>query len=115
MPRAQAKTRTASPADAAAYLAKAVEFLQAAQDSLALGNRTAATGIAASDAITAMLAGSVSQGEHSDAGPSDAIGGDARAASRYLRQLLPLKARAEYDPRPVAATDARRADRKELI
>jgi hypothetical protein len=42
MPRARAKTPSASPAAAAAYLAKAHQFLRAAQDSLGLGNRTAA-------------------------------------------------------------------------
>ena len=102
MPRARAKTRPATPADAAAYLAKAAEFLRAAQDSFELGNRTAATGnavhagIAASDALAAALAGSVSQGDHADA-PShlDAIGGDGKIAARQLRQLLPLKTQAE--------------------
>ena len=116
MPRARAKTRAATRADATAYLAKAAEFLRAAQDSFELGNRIAATGnavhagIAASDALSAALAGSVSQGDHADA-PShlDAIGGDGKIAARQLRQLLPLKTQAEYDPRPVSVTDARRA------
>jgi hypothetical protein len=95
---------------------KSKEFLRAAQDSLQLGNRTAATGnavhagIAASDAIAASLAGSISVGEHADAPAHlDAIGGDAAAAARQLRQLLPLKNQAEYDPRPIPATAARRA------
>jgi len=106
----------ATPADARAYLAKAKEFLRAAQDSLQLGNRTAATGnavhagIAASDAIVAALAGSISQGEHADAPTHlEAIGGDAKTAARQLRQLLPLKSQAEYDPEPVPLTAARRA------
>jgi hypothetical protein len=104
------------PADAVAYVVKAAEFLRAAQDSLQLGNRTAATGnavhagIAASDAIAAALVGSVSQGDHADApGHLDSIGGDARVAARQLRQLLPLKSLAEYDPRPMSVTEARRA------
>jgi HEPN domain-containing protein len=90
------------PADAVAYVVKAAEFLRAAQDSLQLGNRTAATGnavhagIAASDAIAAALVGSVSQGDHAD-------------APGQLRQLLPLKSLAEYDPRPMSVTEARRA------
>ena len=116
MPRARAKTRSATPADAAAYLAKAAEFLRAAQDSFELSNRTAATGnavhagIAASDALAAALSGSVSQGDHADApGHLDAIGGDAKIAARQLRQLLPLKTQAEYDPRPISITEARRA------
>lgn len=116
VPRSRAKTRAATPADATAYFAKAAEFLRAAQDSFELGNHTAATGnsvhagIAASDALSAALAGSVSQDDHADA-PShlDAIGGDGKIAARQLRQLLPLKTQAEYDPRAVSATDARRA------
>ncbi|HUY06628.1 MAG TPA: hypothetical protein VMU99_05160 [Acidimicrobiales bacterium] len=116
MARARAKTRSATPADARAYLAKSKEFLRAAQDSLELGNYTAATGnaihsgIAASDAISAALSGSISQGEHADAPEHlDDIGGDAKIAARQLRQLLPLKAQAEYDPRPLTAAAARRA------
>jgi hypothetical protein len=75
----------------------------------ATGNAVHA-GIAASDALSAALAGSVSQGDHADA-PShmDAIGGDGRVAARQLRQLLPLKVQAEYDPRPMSVTNARRA------
>jgi hypothetical protein len=116
MPRSRSKTRAVKPADAVAYVVKAAEFLRAAQDSLQLGNRTAATGnavhagIAASDAIAAALVGSVSQGDHADApGHLDSIGGDARVAARQLRQLLPLKSLAEYDPRPMSVTEARRA------
>lgn len=116
MPRARAKTRPATPADAAAFLLKAAEFLRAAQDSFELGNRTAATGnavhagIAASDALAAALAGLVSQGDHADAPIHlEAIGGDAKLAARQLRQLLPLKTQAEYDPRPISVSDARRA------
>jgi len=37
------------------------------------------------------------------------IGGDARSAARQLRQLLPLKAQAEYDSSPVTVAVARRA------
>ena len=111
MPRSRSKTRAVKPADAVAYVVKAAEFLRAAQDSLQLGNRTAVhAGIAASDAIAAALVGSVSQGDHADApGHLDSIGGDARVAARQLRQLLPLKSLAEYDPRPMSVTEARRA------
>ncbi len=116
MPRGRAKTRAASLADASAYLAKSREFLRAAHDSLVLGNRTAATGnavhagIAASDALAAALSGAVSQGDHADAvGHLEAIGGDAKVAARQLRQLLPLKTQAEYDPRPMTGAEATRA------
>ena len=60
--RRQAQTRTASAADARAYLDKAREFQRAAEDSLGLGNRVAAAGnavhasIGAADAITAARA-----------------------------------------------------------
>ncbi len=83
---------------------------------MTLGNRTAATGnavhagISASDAVAAVLAGAVSQGEHADAaGHLEAIGGDGRVAARQLRQLLPLKRKAEYDPTPMTEAEARRA------
>ena len=116
MARGRAKTRAATPADAVAYLAKAREFFRAAQDALTIDNRTAATGnavhagISASDAISAALVGSVSQGEHADAaGHLEGIGGDGRVAARLLRQLLPLKHKAEYDPTPMTEAEARRA------
>jgi HEPN domain-containing protein len=115
-PRPRAKTRAATPADAKNYLQKSKEFLRAASDSLELGNCTAATGnavhagISAGDAISAVLIGAVSQGEHADAvGHLENIGGDAKSAARQLRQLLPLKAQAEYDPSPLTVAVARRA------
>ncbi|MDA8047775.1 MAG: hypothetical protein M0Z30_21505, partial [Actinomycetota bacterium] len=69
--RRQSQTRSASAADARAYLDKAREFLRAAEDSLELGNRVAAAGnavhagIGAADAITAARAAVVWKGEHS--------------------------------------------------
>jgi len=42
-PQGRPNTRPVSAADADAYLAKAAEFLRAAQDALHLGNHTAAT------------------------------------------------------------------------
>jgi len=114
--RPRGKTRAASTAEAKSYLQKSKEFLRASSDSLELGNYTAATGnavhaaISAGDAISAILTGSVSQGEHADAvGQLENIGGDARSAARQLRQLLPLKAQAEYDSSPVTVAVARRA------
>ena len=58
-PLGRGRTRPASATDAVDYLAKATEFLRAAQDAQQLGNHTAATsnavhaGIAAADAIAA--------------------------------------------------------------
>ena len=62
----------------------------------------------AGDAISCALVGSVSKGEHADAPEHLKTIGDAQGA-RYLRQLLPLKTPAEYDPSPVSAAQARRA------
>jgi hypothetical protein len=97
--RRQTQTRSVSAADARAYLDKAREFLRAAEDSLGLGKRVAASGnavhagIAAADAITAARAAVVWKGEHSQASA----------------QLLPLKNRAEYDPDPIPAPVAKAA------
>ena len=107
-------TRELSPSEAPKYLSKAREFLEAAQFSLELGNNTAATsnavhaGMNAGDAISCALVGSVSKGEHADAPEHLKTIGDVQGA-RYLRQLLPLKTPAEYDPAPVSAAQARKA------
>jgi hypothetical protein len=117
-PSRGAKTRKASPSDARAYLSKVREYLRAAVDSLALDNRVAATGnavhagIAAADAIAAALIGSVWAGEHSQAPVHlEKAGADGREAATQLRRLLPLKTKAEYDPAPIGAGDARAAVR----
>jgi len=115
--RRQAQTRTASAADARAYLDKAREFQRAAEDSLGLGNRVAAAGnavhagIGAADAITAARAAVVWKGEHSQAPAHlEKVGGEeGRKAAPQLRRLLPLKNRAEYDPEPISATEAKAA------
>ena len=111
------QTRPASNADARAYLDKAREFLRAAEDSLELGNRVAAAGnavhagIGATGAITAVRAAVVWKGEHSQASAHlEKVGGDeGRKAATHLRRLLPLKNRAEYDPEPISATEAKAA------
>lgn len=115
-PQSRATTRTASAADADAYLAKASEFLRAAQDALHLGNHTAATGnavhagIAAADAIAAARSGSIWRGAHDQAPMHlERSGAEGKQAARHLRRLIPLKTRAEYDPAPVRAVDARAA------
>ena len=106
-----------TPGDARAYLDKAREFLRAAEDSLGLGNRVAAAGnavhagIGAADAISAARAAVVWKGEHSQAPAHlDRVGGeDGRRAAAQLRRLLPLKNRAEYDPDPISASEAKAA------
>jgi len=108
--------RSVAATQAGAYLAKAPEFLTAAQLMLDAGYLSAAAGNAvhagtsAGDSISCVLTGTVSTGEHSDAATHlGAIGGNGRQAARTLRQLLPLKTRAEYDPLPVSPADASKA------
>ncbi|MHB8437800.1 MAG: hypothetical protein ACYDD4_01370 [Acidimicrobiales bacterium] len=115
-PRRPAKTRRVTKAQAHAYLAKATEFLRAAQDSLELRNFVAATGnavhagIAAADVVAATSLGAVWAGEHTlAAGHLESAGAVGKQAAAHLRRLLPLKNRAEYDPVPVPAGDARAA------
>jgi hypothetical protein len=115
--RRETQTRAASAADARSYLNKAREFLRAAEDSLELGNRVAAAGnavhagIGAADAITAARAAVVWKGEHSQSPAHlERVGGDeGRKAAPQLRRLLPLKNRAEYDPDPISAAEAKAA------
>jgi hypothetical protein len=110
-------TRAASRRQASSYLSKASEFLQASVASQQVGNNVAATGnavhagIVAADAIAAARAGLVWRGEHSQAPAHlESVGGvEGRQAARHLRRLLPLKSRAEYEPDPVTAAQARTA------
>jgi HEPN domain-containing protein len=116
-PRRGSTTRPTSLVDARAYLSKALEFLEAASDSLEHGNFVACSGnavhagIAAADAVSSVRSGSVWTGEHAQAALHvQKVGGaDGQAIARQLRRLLPLKNRAEYDPAPISATDARNA------
>jgi hypothetical protein len=83
---------------------------------LELGNNAAAVGnavhagILASDAISAARSRTAWRGEHSRASaPLEASGEEGNQAARHLRRLLPLKTRAEYDPAPIRAVDAKAA------
>jgi len=115
--RRKGDTRAAGRTQARSYLSKASEFLHAAVASQQVGNNVAATGnavhagIAAADAIAAARAGLVWRGEHSQAPAHlESVGGvEGRQAARHLRRLLPLKSRAEYEPDPVTAAQARTA------
>jgi hypothetical protein len=116
MPRSRAQTRSAGLSEASAYLSKAREFLRAAEDSLQLGSNAAAVGnavhagILAADAIAAVRSRAVWRGEHAHAASYlEAAGEDGKQAARHLRRLLPLKARAEYDPSPIRAADSKGA------
>ena len=116
MPRAKPQARTAGTSDARSYLEKAQEFLRAAQYSLELSSYTAAVGnavhagIAAGDALSAARTRTVWRGEHAQAARHlEGAGDEGRHAARQLRRLLPMKTRAEYDPAPMKAADARTA------
>jgi hypothetical protein len=116
MARTRAQTRPATKAHADQYLAKARQFLQAAQVSLASGSFIAATGnavhagINAADTIAAHSVAAVWRGEHSQSADFlEGTGAAGKQAARQLRRLLPLKNRAEYDPVPVRVTEARAA------
>ena len=111
------RTRPVSAAQARAYAAKAVEFLAAAEEELRAGRRIAATslaihaGINAADAVTGTRVGQRAAGQDHDevldllrqAGP------DGAEAHSQLIRLLPLKAKAEYDPDDIAKSVADKA------
>ena len=116
MARPKPEARAAGPTEGQAYLVKAEEFLRAAEDSLALNNFTAAVGnavhagIAAADSISAIHTRTVWRGEHAQAPKHlEGAGEVGKLAARQLRRLLPLKSRAEYDPTPMRATEAKTA------
>lgn len=113
MARRGAGTRPVNPAEGAAYLSKAKEFLYAARESLTAGNHSAAVGnavpagILAADAICAAKLRAVWRGEHVQAVTHlELAGTEAKQAARHLKRLVPLKTRAEYDPAPLRSTDA---------
>jgi hypothetical protein len=111
------RTRPVSAAQARAYTTKAAEFLAAAEEELRAGRRIAATslaihaGINAADAVTGTRVGQRAAGQDHDevldllrqAGP------DGAEVQSQLIRLLPLKAKAEYDPDDIAKTVADKA------
>jgi hypothetical protein len=113
-PRSRAQTRPATADDARAYLAKAREYLQSAEDAHARDHYVAAAGtavlagIAAADAVAGVRSGSVWMGEHGQAAAylEGAAGTDGAAAARQLRRLMPLKNRTEYDPAQLSETES---------
>jgi HEPN domain-containing protein len=106
-----------SAAQTRAYLAKAQEYLQAAEQELAENRRIAATSLAihaainAADAVTGARLGRRAAGQNHDevlallreAGP------DGTDLAKDLARLLPLKAKAEYDPDDIAKATAAKA------
>lgn len=107
------RTRAVNAAEGQAYLTKADEFLYAARESLTAGNHSAAVGnavhagILAADAICVVELRTVWRGEHVQAVTHLELAGDqGKQAARHLKRLIPLKARAEYDPAPLRSSDA---------
>jgi uncharacterized protein (UPF0332 family) len=103
--------------EARSHLAKAKEFLVAAESNLDDGYLNAATsnavtsGINAKDAMCLRLTGRTSKSDnHSDAVDDLRRAGRAAAAhATTLRRLLGLKNRSQYDTRGITAGDASKA------
>jgi hypothetical protein len=102
---------------ARAYVAKADEYLDAAEHELQAGRAIAATslaihaGINAADAVCGLRLGRRAAGQDHDevlallrtAGP------DGHSAAKGLARLLPMKTRAEYEPDEISKSDATKA------
>lgn len=112
--QSKANTRKASPAEAQGYLAKAKEYLSAAEHALgeehfvAAAGNAVLSGIAVADAITVFRAGQVWQGEHGQAAAFlENVGGDeGKQAARQRRSLMPLKNKTAYESGRVSAAEA---------
>jgi hypothetical protein len=113
----EVRAKRVSAVQSRAYLAKAVEFLDAARDSLEGGRTIAATslavhaGINSADAITVARMGQRATGPGHDQAVQllGQAGPEGKKAAASLRRLLPLKTRAEYDPDDVPKATAARA------
>lgn len=111
------RTKPVSAAQVRSYTAKAEEFAEAAVSDLEAGRNIAATslaihaGINSADAVCGVRLGKRAAGEDHDqvlvllrqTGP------DGAEVERDLRRLLPLKAKAEYDPDNIAPSVAAKA------
>jgi len=103
--------------DARAHLAKAREFLEAAEVELAGGLCTASTsssvlaGINAKDVICLSSTGRTGKSDdHKSAAVELAASGPAgRALETTFRRLIALKTRSQYTAGPMSATDAQKA------
>ena len=123
MPR-ETRTRRVTSAQTRAYLGKAEEFLLAARESRDAGYALAATSLAvhaainASDAICGVRTGQRAAGsDHAEAIELlTRAGREGKEAARILTRLIPLKNRAEYEPRDVPkATATRAVDQAEKV
>ena len=116
--RGSGRTVRVVAGDGPAYLAKAHEYLEAAEDALERGNFVAAAGnavhatIAAADAASSLRLGSRWKSDHPGAADHVAAAGiEGEQCAKSLRRVLPLKHQAEYDPVPMAPAKARGAVR----
>lgn len=116
MPR-EPRTQRVSQEQVRSYLAKAEEFLTVARDSLASEHPLAATslaihaGISAADAMCGARTGQRSVGtDHREAITLlERTDREGRDAAGHLARLIPLKNRAEYEPRDIPKATASRA------
>lgn len=103
--------------DARKYLAKAREFLEAAEVNLDLDLFNAATsnavtsGINAKDAICSKVTGRSGKSDDHNAAVDELSrsGPDGKSIGPILRRLLTLKQKAQYQEMSVSAADAKRA------
>jgi hypothetical protein len=113
----QLRTRPVTAAQARAYLVKAEEYLAAAEEELKSHRRIAATslaihaGINAGDAVTGVRLGRRAAGQDHDEVLTllREAGSDGALVERQLVRLLPLKAKAEYDPGDIPKSTAEKA------
>lgn len=103
--------------EARQFLAKAREFLEAAQVNLDLNLFNAATsnavtsGINAKDAICLKVTGRTSKSDDHNAAVDQLVrsGPDGKSVAPTLRRLLTLKQKAQYQEMSASAADAKRA------
>lgn len=113
----QARTRNVSAAQARSYLSKAEEYVAAAENELVEERSIAATSLAihaainAADAVCGVRLGKRAAGQdHDRAGELlEEAGRDGAALGKDLRRLLPMKAKAEYDPDGISLSAASKA------
>lgn len=111
------RTRRVPATRATSYLAKAVEFLDAAERSLASGQYVVATSLSVHAAINAAdaicigrLGVRAASQDHGQARQLVASAGrEGTIAARALARLLPLKSKAEYEPDEIPKGTAARA------
>lgn len=111
------RTRSISGTQVRSYVAKAEEYLSAAEHELEAGRAIAATslaihaGINAADAVCGTRLGRRAGGQDHDEALAllRTAGPDGVAVAKDLVRLLPMKTRAEYEPDEIPKSDAKKA------